>query len=99
MDNKQSVLNFLGIAKRAGKIVTGQDIILSNIKKNKVYFLFIAKDSGQSTIKKFNDKAKFYQVPVNNNLSKDEISSAIGAQRTMIGITDRKMSQKLSEIV
>ncbi|WP_369346787.1 L7Ae/L30e/S12e/Gadd45 family ribosomal protein [Apilactobacillus ozensis] len=48
----QKFLNLIGIAKRAGKIVTGEDIILNSIKKNKVHFLLIASDTGSSVYKK-----------------------------------------------
>ncbi len=51
MDNKQAILNFIGIARRASKIVSGQDKLLSEIRNGKVHFLFIASDTGQATQK------------------------------------------------
>ena len=52
MTNKEQILNFIGLAKRAGKITTGEDILLNAIKKNKIKFLIIATDSGKASLKK-----------------------------------------------
>ncbi len=92
--NQDKVLGFLGIARRASKIISGQDIILDAIKKGKVKFLFIASDSGSATFKKFHDKANYYQVPVNNGYTKEKLSDAIGMKRTLVGISDLGMANK-----
>ncbi|EHO48863.1 L7Ae/L30e/S12e/Gadd45 family ribosomal protein [Lentilactobacillus kisonensis] len=98
MDNNQAILNFIGIARRASKIVSGQDKLLSEIRSGKVHFLFIASDSGKATQKKFTDKSNYYHVPVNNMYTKAVLSNAIGMKRTIIGISDRGMAKKLVEL-
>lgn len=95
MDNNQAILNFIGIARRASKIVSGQDKLLSEIRSGKVHFLFIASDSGKATQKKFTDKSNYYHVPVNNMYTKAVLSNAIGMKRTIIGISDRGMAKKI----
>ncbi|MBW1605490.1 ribosomal L7Ae/L30e/S12e/Gadd45 family protein [Lactobacillus sp. Sy-1] len=96
--NSQKYLNLIGIAKRAGKVVTGEAIILSAIRKHQVALLIIASDTGQSTTKKFIDKAGSYQVAYHHLITKQQLSDAIGAPRTMVGITDRGFASKLNEI-
>ncbi len=49
-------------------------------------------------IKKFNDKAKFYNIPTNCKFNKSQISDAIGMKRTILGIDDLGFSKKLSEL-
>jgi ribosomal protein L7Ae-like RNA K-turn-binding protein len=98
MDNDQAILNFLGLARRASKIVSGQDMILSEIRSGKIFFLFIATDTGKATQKKFNDKSKYYHIPVNTSYTKAVLSDAIGMKRTIIGISDRGMAKKLVEL-
>lgn len=95
MENRQALLNFIGIAKRAGKIVTGQDLLLAGIRKSEVKFLFMACDTGKSTKKKFTDKTTFYQVPLDTQFTKTELSDSIGMNRTLIGITDIKMAKRM----
>ena len=98
MEDKQAILNFLGIARRASKLVSGQDKLLSEIRNSKVHFLFIASDTGESTKKKFTDKSNYYHVPVNNMYTKEVLSNAIGMKRTIVGISDRGMAKKLVEL-
>ena len=98
MENDQQILNFLGLARRASNIVTGQDMLLSQIRSGKIHFLFIATDTGQATQKKFNDKSNYYHIPVNDQYTKAALSDAIGMKRTIIGISDRGMAKKLVEL-
>lgn len=99
MNDKQATLNFLGLARRAQKIVTGQDIVLAAIRKNQVNFLFIASDTGASTKKKFTDKANYYHVPIFSGYTKDELSSAIGQKRSIIGVADTGMAKKIITLI
>ncbi|UQS85475.1 ribosomal L7Ae/L30e/S12e/Gadd45 family protein [Apilactobacillus apisilvae] len=98
MTDKDKILNFIGIAKRAGKVTTGEDILLSAIKNNKVKFLLVASDTGQSSYKKFMDKSSYYGIPVNNMFLKNELSNAIGMKRTIIGISDNGFAKRLKEM-
>ncbi|CAM2831018.1 L7Ae/L30e/S12e/Gadd45 family ribosomal protein [Fructilactobacillus fructivorans] len=98
MTNYNKVLNLLGIARRAGKIISGEGIVLNAIKNRKVNYLFIASDCGASTKKKFLDKSKFYEVPVNTGMLKDDLSEAIGMKRSIVAIEDKGFSKKFKEL-
>ncbi|GHP12686.1 50S ribosomal protein L7ae [Lentilactobacillus fungorum] len=98
MANDQAILNFIGIARRASKIVSGQEKLLSEIRSGRIHFLFIASDSGQATQKKFTDKSNYYHIPINNGYTKEVLSNAIGIKRTIIGISDQGMAKKLIEL-
>ncbi|EHL95986.1 hypothetical protein FEZ41_01085 [Lentilactobacillus parafarraginis] len=98
MENDQAVLNFLGLAKRANKIVSGENNLLAEIRGGKIHFLFIATDTGASTTKKFVDKSNYYHVPVNTMYTKEVLSQAIGMQRTIIGIADAGMAKKIIQL-
>lgn len=63
MENKiqqQKALNLLGLARKAGKLTTGQDLVLAAIRSGKAKVVLMANDCGQSTQKKFTDKCKSY---------------------------------------
>ncbi|TPR25666.1 hypothetical protein DY120_03420 [Apilactobacillus micheneri] len=98
MKNKEKILNFIGLAKRAGKVTTGEDILLNAIKKNKIKFLFIPSDAGKASYKKFMDKSSYYGIPVNNMFVKNDLSNAIGMKRTIIGISDSGFAKRLNEM-
>ena len=46
------VYNLLGLMQRAGKLITGEDLIIKNLKNKKIKLLVIAEDCGVNTKKK-----------------------------------------------
>ena len=56
---KQQVLNLLGLAKRAGKLVAGEDTVLNLLKQNKLKIVFVAADASEKQIDKFNKNVIF----------------------------------------
>lgn len=84
------ILNNLGLAQRASALITGEEMVIAGIQAGNVCYIFLAKDAGKSTYKKITDKAKFYQIEVNESYSSDELSHAIGKNnRKVIGIVKK----------
>ncbi|MFZ8102755.1 L7Ae/L30e/S12e/Gadd45 family ribosomal protein, partial [Staphylococcus arlettae] len=54
--NKENIVNFLGLAMRAGKVKTGEAVVLNEIKKNKVKLVIIASDASDNTTKVVQNK-------------------------------------------
>lgn len=82
-------LNYIGLANKAGKVITGEDNIIQHIKKEQVYLVVIAEDASSNTKKKYHDKCSFYQVQCIEKGTVDELSHAIGkVNRVAIGICD-----------
>jgi ribosomal protein L7Ae-like RNA K-turn-binding protein len=63
--------------KRSGNISYGETLI-EDIRKNKVFAVVIASDTGETSKKKIIDKSIFYKVPYFVVSSKEEISKSIG---------------------
>lgn len=94
-DNRQKVLNLLGLARRANKLVTGQDLVLAAIRKQKVALVFLAHDGGAGSQKKFTDKAHFYQIPLVTDFTRDELTNATGMARSVIGVSDQGFAKQM----
>lgn len=79
----------LGIARRAGKVSSGESQVEAYLKKRKGHLLIIAGDSpGANT--KFSRWAKDIDIPVLIEGSKQELGLAIGlSPRSIILIMDR----------
>lgn len=93
-------LNLIGLMSKAGKVVTGEDLILKNIKNNEIKLLLIAKDCGKNTYKKLLDKSKYYGISTYEIFSIEQLSNAIGKEnRVAIGITDLGFSNRLIELI
>lgn len=96
--NRKKVLNLLGLANRAGKLVSGEDSVLRLLKQNELKLVFIASDASAKQIDKFSKKCFFYKTKLDNTFNCEELSSAIGKpMRKIIGITDEGFLKALNE--
>ncbi len=96
----KKVFNLLGLSKRAGKLVTGEDLILKEIRNKTAKLIIVSEDCGKNTSKNLYNKAKYYEIEVIIAFSSEQISAAIGQQnRVAIAITDLGFSQKIKELI
>ena len=64
MNNTDKAVNMLGLAKRAGKLICGEDMVLETIRSGKAKLVIIATDASDNTKKMFKDKCAYYNIPV-----------------------------------
>lgn len=98
-NNYQQVLGLLGIARRARQLVSGEAIVLKNIQTNQAKFVFLAKDAGQASKKKFADKCGTYRIPCSQAFSKSQLSQATGQSRTVIAVIQPGFARKFEELL
>lgn len=92
----QKFFQLLGLAMRAGKVISGEEIVVTGIRQGKAKLVLLSEDASANTVKKVMDKAQSYRVPVCKMASRDELGRAIGKeQRVVVGVTDLGFAQKL----
>ena len=99
MNTKQQALNLLGMATRAGKLITGDSFSLSEIQSQRAKIVLLASDASDNTRKKFLDKCLYYNIPISSLFTTEEISQAIGKNRTVCVLSDPGFSAKLQELL
>jgi ribosomal protein L7Ae-like RNA K-turn-binding protein len=93
------VLQLLGLAMRAGKIVSGEELVLDAIRTRKAKLVLISRDASANTKKKISDKCRSYQVELIQEFDRYEIGHAIGKEeRVVLGITDEGFVRKIREL-
>lgn len=93
---QNKILSLLGLATRAGKVVSGEFSTEKGIKEGKVRLAIVANDASDNTKKLFTDKGAFYEVPVYIYSLKEELGHAIGREmRASVGITDEGFANQL----
>ncbi len=50
--NRQKAMNLIGLAMRAGKLITGEELTIADIRKQKAKIVFVANDASENTKKK-----------------------------------------------
>lgn len=99
MTKEKQVLNLLGLAQRAGKVISGEDLVVKAIQKQSVGLVFLADDASPNLKKKVLDKSQFYQVTVSTVFQTLELSTAIGKPRKVVAIADAGFSKKMRTLM
>lgn len=95
---KHKMLSYLGLAMRAGKLVTGDEGVIKAIRSGQASVVIMAEDASANAKKKYRDKCQSYQVPLIECCSRDELGSSIGkAERVIIAVTDAGLSQLIQK--
>ena len=97
--NKQKVSNLLGLAQRAGKIISGEEMVVKAIQERKVRLVFLAHDASPNLTKKIQDKSQYYQVEIVTVFSTLELSIAVGNSRKVLAVTDAGFTKKMRSLM
>ena len=87
--NKEKVLNILGLAQRAGRLLSGDFVVERSMKRQAYPLLIMAEDCAQNNAKKYMHLAKSHQVPLRLVGNKEEICRELGKEmRAVILVND-----------
>ncbi len=87
--NEKKLMAVLGLAQKAGKIVSGDFAVQGAIKSGKARLLIVASDASNATKKEYQYQAESRDIVIYYALSKDQLGGAIGkALRAAVAITD-----------
>ncbi|AQS53192.1 putative ribosomal protein YlxQ [Jeotgalibaca dankookensis] len=89
MTPEDKQMNLLGLALRAGKLITGEDLTIKAIQNGKAKLVVVATTASDNTREKLTNKCLYYNVPLEIAFTSDEISSAIGKSRSICAFTDK----------
>ena len=98
MKRKAEVLSILSVAKKAGRISSGETAVLGDIRSFKSCLVLIASDASQGTKKKFTDKSTYYDVPCRVYGTKESLAGATGSDmRAIISVNDEGFAGTILE--
>jgi ribosomal protein L7Ae-like RNA K-turn-binding protein len=94
------VVQYLGLAQRAGKMVTGEELVIQAIRHKQVKLVVLAGDASDNTRKKIQDKCASYQVPLRIYGDRNLLGSSLGKeQRVTLGVKDSGFAQELLKLI
>lgn len=81
---------------RAGKVVSGEELVLKEIRSGKACLVLLAADAQKNTEKKIADKCSFYNVPLLRCGNREQLGNAIGKEaRVVVAVTDKGFARLL----
>lgn len=100
INNDEKIYSFIGLAMRAGKIVSGDDSTLLEMRRDKVKLVIVAEDASENTKKLFKDKSSYRKINCIYFSTKEGLGVSIGKDsRAVIGIKDIGFSNKIIQLM
>lgn len=96
MDNRQKVINLIGLATKAGKTVSGEFSTEKAVKSKKAYLVMVSKEASDNTKKMFTNMCTYYRVPICYFGKKDELGHAMGKEmRASLAVVDKSFAEAI----
>lgn len=102
MDNRQKIMNLIGLATKAGKTASGEFSTEKAVKEGKAHLVIISEEASANTRKNFVNMCTYYEVPYYCLGEKGELGHAMGKEmRASLAILDaglaKAIEKKISE--
>ncbi|MEH6940464.1 YlxQ family RNA-binding protein [Bacillus sp. JJ722] len=98
--NQPAWASFLGLAYRARKVATGEELVIREVRNGKAKLVLLSSDASSNTEKKITDKCSYYNVPLVRVENREQLGNAIGKDaRVVIAILDEGFAKKLRTLV
>lgn len=92
------IYGMLGLAKRAGKAISGTEAVIAKIRGFEAYLVVISDDASEGTKKRITDKCMSYETDYFFYGNCDDNGKAIGASNCVaIAITDEGFAKSIKE--
>ncbi|EFI83799.1 Ribosomal protein L30E [Listeria grayi] len=89
-------LSLLGLANRARKLTTGEELTLKAIRNEQAKLVIISEDISEKTEKTIQNKCKYYNVTLLKVGTREELGGAIGKEsRAIIAVLDKGFAKQL----
>jgi len=96
LTTRDKVLSMIGLAARAGKVVSGEFSTEKAVKSSKAHLVIVAEDASENTRKMFRNMCTYYDVPYQEYGTKDELGHWTGKEmRASICILDEGFARSV----
>ena len=81
--------SFLGLANRARKIISGEELVLKEVRSGNAKLVLLSEDASVNTTKRITDKTTYYNVPMRKVENRQQLGHAIGRdERVVVAVLD-----------
>ena len=106
MNAKQRVMGMLGMAQRAGKVISGAEGVCSTLSSGKAELLIISRDISRNTLDKLLSAAEKGEKVTGKAVTcfrfgtSDDLGQATGkAARAAVAVTDKAFAKGISDLL
>lgn len=96
----QAVLQLLGLAARARKVISGEELVVREIRNGNAKLVLLASDAAHNSSKKIQDKCAYYSVEYQIFGDRYDLGHATGKEyRVALAISDSGFAKKMSSLL
>lgn len=97
-DEEKRVFGYLGLAKRAGKLVSGEMMAEESIRRGKAVLTIIAEDASSNTRSKFHRMCDAHDVRCQEFSDRESLGHAVGTEyRSVCVVTDSGLARAIGQ--
>ena len=97
---KDKILAMAGLARRAGKAVSGEFAVEKSVKTGKAMLVLLAEDASANTKKKFRNMCAWYNVPIYEHSDKEALGKSQGHEiRSGMAVEDAGMAASIIRLL
>ena len=98
MKPDHKIYSMLGLATKAGKIVSGEFMTEKAVKSGSAWLVIVSEEASDNTKKMFTNMCRFYQVPLHIFGTKEDLGSSMGKEfRASAAIIDPGFAKAIQE--
>ena len=92
------VFAMIGMAMKAGKVVSGEFATEKAVKKGKAFLVIVSEAASDNTKKMFRNMCSFYEVPMYTYGTKEDLGHSMGKQfRASLAVTDEGFAKSIEK--
>lgn len=100
MEQRHKILQIIGLAARARRLVSGEDVCQRQLRAGKGALCIVAEDASDNTKKRFSDICGYRRIELVFFGEKEELGKFTGKGiRTVIVVTDDGFAGKIKEML
>ncbi len=100
MEPKKRIYQMLGLAARARMLITGEELVIREVRSGNAKLVIVSQDASDNTLKKLNDKCTSYNVEMHVFGTREELGHAIGKEsRVVLALVDTGFASKITGLL
>lgn len=92
----EKILSYIGLARKAGKLASGEFMTEKMVKNKKAFLVIVAEDASENTKKMFTNMCEFYKVPICFLANKEILGHRLGKKlRASCAVTEKGLAEAI----
>ena len=92
------ILSMVGMAMKAGKIVSGEFSTEKAVKTGKAFLVIVSEAASDNTKKMFRNMCSYYEVPMYTYGTKEDLGHSMGKEfRASLAVTDEGFAKSIEK--